>query len=224
MGADPTATTRISESLCLSSSSSESATVVSTTSSASPAAAAARTAATSIMAKKSEVHRMVSDISSAIQSSDLLSLLQSFNRDNVVNASSHNVLGDKEQPKELSEALRALNQDRPASNVNGRKGRRRKERRHNNNNKDKNNNSNNYAVPPKCLADIPQSMLDERITPIKKALERVDAQKLLNLETIHISKSLEHEDKDNKNKQQQKDNKQQQQQHNIILGPRVREG
>ena len=116
------------------------------------------------MSKKGEVHRMVSDISSAIQSSALLSLLD-----------------EAKANGSLPEPAIAIRDDQASlSNVNNPR-RRTKRREKTTKQRD--------AILPKCLADIPQSTLDERIKPIKRALERVDAEKLLNLELIHPSAS-----------------------------------
>ena len=37
---------------------------------------------------------------------------------------------------------------------------------------------------PKCLSEIPKSILDERVKPIRAVLETIDAQKLLGLRVL----------------------------------------
>ncbi len=84
------------------------------------------------MAVREEVDNLVSNISKAIQASDLLSLL---------------VLPEQQRfPRR-----RLLRQPRI----------------HNN------------------LSEIPKSILDERVRPIRSVLETIDAQKLLGLEVLH---------------------------------------
>eukprot|EP00537_Pseudo-nitzschia_pungens_P012495 CAMPEP_0172384030 /NCGR_PEP_ID=MMETSP1061-20121228/1840_1 /TAXON_ID=37318 /ORGANISM="Pseudo-nitzschia pungens, Strain cf. pungens" /LENGTH=497 /DNA_ID=CAMNT_0013112517 /DNA_START=165 /DNA_END=1658 /DNA_ORIENTATION=+ len=108
---------------------------------------------------KSEVHRVVYDIARAIQSSALLSLLRDSNNDG--SPESNHKRGHHSAPKSNKSDLKRKRK------------RKRKKKKH--------------GTPHQCLADIPLSILDERIKPIKQALERVDAQKLLALELIYQS-------------------------------------
>ena len=85
------------------------------------------------MAVREEVDNLVSNISRAIQASDLLSLL--------VQHQQHQRFPQKS----------LLRQPRAPSN----------------------------------LSEIPKSILDERVRPIRSVLESIDAQKLLGLELLH---------------------------------------
>ena len=84
------------------------------------------------MAVRDEVDNLVSNISRAIQASDLLSLLV------------------QHQPQRFPRK-RLLRQPRAPNN----------------------------------LSEIPKSILDERVRPIRSVLESIDAQKLLGLELVH---------------------------------------
>lgn len=96
---------------------------------------------------RDEVARLVADVSRAVQSSDLLSLLQ--------------------QERESSFEQQQYTQENGSMK---RSLRRKQEHQH--------------SSLPKCLSEIPKSILDDRVEPIRTALLKIDAQKLLNLEIL----------------------------------------
>ena len=106
---------------------------------------------------KDEVDRLIADISNAVQSSSLLSLLRS----------------DVDEATQLQLPFSSFNKKRHHHH------------QHHHHRKKRN------KSPPlstyKCLADIPQSTLVDRMRPIRQALERIDAQRLLDLELMPFS-------------------------------------
>jgi len=130
---------------------------------------------------RDEVARLVADISLAIQSSDLLSLLRKDPESQSPSLSSH----------EQQQQYHIHDEGEKRSLL-----------------KQQNRKSDKHPPLPKCLSEIPRSILDDRVKPIRAALERIDAQKLLNLEIL----------------QEQQQHHPHPSQERAVKGPRVRDG
>jgi hypothetical protein len=117
---------------------------------------------------RAEVARLVADISLAIESSDLLSLLR-----------------ETDDPERQNGSLRRQQHQK------------------------------------RCMSEIPQSILDDRVEPIRTALENIDAQKLLDLEILQEEEEDHHEHQHQHHRQQQQSPHSQEK---AARGPRVRDG